>query len=234
MADESRAILAFERRIGGASLSPEENVLASRFATSRPDAMAAILAVHQGLGSMSSAVRGLTMQQLADQVAAQGRDGISPITAVAAEAQRGLLVTGMNPGGVDRSVMWTDLDAGNGDWQRLFDWNRAPPGFRNDLSPDERGHQNRIENAAREAIAETLFSGGRRDFESLKLGIVTFDRLGYPPTDNILQQAADSSIRLLGKRRRINTHRATADDPRLPKYARDYIAAVANTQGSGR
>lgn len=230
MANETRAILAFERRVGGASLSPEEDALASRFATSRPEAMSAILAVHQGLGTMPSPVGGLTMQQLANQIAAQARGGISPIIAVDAEAQRGLLTTGINPGGVDRSVMWTDLDAGHGDWQRLFDWNRAPPGFRNDLSPDERRHQNRIENAAREAIAETLFSGGRRDFKSLKLGIVTFDRLGYPPADNVIQEAADSCIRLLGKRRRINTHRSTADDPRLPKYARDYIAAVASTQ----
>src|SRR6266849_4229143 len=35
----------------------------------------------------------------------------------------------------------------------------------------------------------------------------------------------------LGKRRRIDTHRATVDDPRLPKYARDYIEAVANANG---
>jgi hypothetical protein len=59
---------------------------------------------------------------------------------------------------------------------------------------------------------------------------VTFDRLGYLAADHVTQEAADSCIRLLGKRRRINTHRSTADDPRLPKYARDYIAAVASIQ----
>jgi hypothetical protein len=61
--------------------------------------MSAILAVHQGLGNMPSAVGGLTMQQLANQVAAQARGGISPITAVDAEAPRGLLTAGMNPDG---------------------------------------------------------------------------------------------------------------------------------------
>ena len=82
----------------------------------------------------------------------------------------------MNPGGVDRSVMWTDLDEHQGEWQRLFDWTRSPPDYRGGLSGDEQAHRTRILEAAREAVAETLFSGGRRDFESLKLGCVTFDR----------------------------------------------------------
>jgi hypothetical protein len=145
MTDELRAILAFQQRIAGVPLSREDDALATRFATSRPEAVGAILAVQQGLGSMPSAVGGLTMQQLADQISAQARDGLSPITGIDADAQRRLLATGMNPGGVDRSVMWTDLDAGEGDWQLLFDWNRLPPGFRNDLSPDERAHRRRIE-----------------------------------------------------------------------------------------
>lgn len=231
MEDEGRAITAFLRRVRGEALPPEEDALASRFAVSRPHDASAILAANQGLGAMPSPIGGLTMQQLADQIAAQARDGVFPITALEAEAERRLLTAGMNPGGVDRSVMWTDLDAGEGDWQRLFDWNRVPPGFRVNLSPDEQQHRQRIENAAREAIAETVFSGGRRDFESLKLGIVTLDRLRYPAADDVIQEAADSCIRLLGKRRRLNTHRATADDPRLPKYARDYITAVAAAHG---
>jgi hypothetical protein len=36
---------------------------------------------------------------------------------------------------------------------------------------------------------------------------------------------------MLGKRRRIDTHRATGDDNQLPKYARDYLEAVANANG---
>jgi hypothetical protein len=171
------------------------------------------------------------MQQLSDQILAQARVGMSPVLALEADTQRRLVATGMNPGGVDRSVMWTDLDNGSGDWQRLFDWQRLPPGFRSDLTPDHRAHQRRIENAAREAIAETLFSGGRRDFDSLKLGVVTFNLLAFPPADSVIQESAESCIRILGKRRRINTHRATADDHRLPKYARDYIEAVATLQG---
>jgi DEAD/DEAH box helicase domain-containing protein len=148
-----------------------------------------------------------------------------------AEAQRRLLTTGMNPGGVDRSVMWTDLEEHHGEWQRLFDWGRSPPDYRIGLSGDEQAHRTRILEAAREAVAETLFSGGRRDLESLKLGIVTFDRATHAAVPVIVREAADSCIRLLGKRRRMDTHRATVDDLRLPKYARDYLEAVANVNG---
>jgi DEAD/DEAH box helicase domain-containing protein len=58
-----------------------------------------------------------------------------------------------------------------------------------------------------------LFSGGRRDLESLKLGTVTFDRVRHPAASAIILEAADSCIRLLGKRRRIDTHRATSMTP---------------------
>ena len=235
MANEGRAIAAFQLRVRGEDLSSEEEALADRFAVSRPQEAGAIslLAANPASGTTPSPVGGLTMQQLADHIAAQARDGIFPVTALQGEAERRLLTAGMNPGGVDRSVMWTDLDAGEGDWQRLLDWDRIPPSFRHDadLSPDQREHRRRIENAAREAIAETVFSGGHRDFESLKLGTATFDRLRFPAPDNVVQEASDSCIRLLGKRRRLDTHRATADDDRLPKYARDYIAAVAAAHG---
>ncbi len=235
MAEEGRAIIAFQRRVRGDDLPADEAALADRFAASRPQEAGAIsvIAANPALGSTPSPVGGLTMEQLADEIAAQARDGIYPVTALQAEAERRLLTAGMNPGGVDRSVMWTDLEAGEGDWQRLLDWNRVPPGFYpdSDLTPDQRDHRRRIESAAREANAETVFSGGRRDFESLKLGTATFDRQRYPASDNVVQEAADSCIRLLGKRRRLDTHRATADDNRLPKYARDYISAVATARG---
>jgi DEAD/DEAH box helicase domain-containing protein len=126
MAAETRAIIAFQRRVQGAVLTPEENDLADRLAASRPEVAAAMLATQHGLGGTPSAVGGLSMQQLANQIAAQAQNGMSPVLSLEADAQRGLVATGMNPGGVDRSVMWTDLDGGTGDWQRLFDWARIP------------------------------------------------------------------------------------------------------------
>lgn len=232
MADNTRATLAFEQQVQGVALGPDQILLANRFATSRStEAQAILSAQHVSMRGSPSAVGGLTMEELADQVLAQARAGLSRATDLESEAQRRLLITGMNPGGVDRSVMWTDLDENQGEWQRLFDWTRTPPDYRGGLSGDEQAHRVRILDAAREAVAETLFSGGRRDLESLKLGCVTFDRLRQAGVSALVREATDSCIRMLGKRRRIDTHRATVDDPRLPKYARDYLEAVANANG---
>jgi len=226
--EEARAILAFDRQVRNEPITAEEAELADRFEAARPDAASAIMAVALGRGARPSAVGGLTQQQLADQILAQARSGVLPIHNLQAQAQRRLLATGMNPGGVDRSVTWTHADRQEGEWPRLLDWQLNPPGFRNNLSPDELAHRHKIENSEREAIAESIFSGGRRDFESLKLGVVTFNPQFRPAGDLVLEQAAESCIRMLGKRRRITTHRATDDDPRPPKYVRDYLAAVAN------
>ncbi|RUU72036.1 DEAD/DEAH box helicase [Mesorhizobium sp. M2C.T.Ca.TU.009.01.2.1] len=229
MEDSTGAAIAFEKQVKGVSLSADEAALASAFATGRQsEAFAIIASQNPATAAMQSAVGGLTMQQLADRTLGHARSGLSRVTDLEEDAARHLLMTGMNPGGVDRSVMWTDLDENQGQWPRLFDWALVPPSYRAGLSPEEADHRTRIQNAAREAVAESLFSGGRRDLESLKLGCVTTDRLSFPAPSGIYQEAADSCIRMLGKRRRIDTHRATGDDSQLPKYARDYLEAVAN------
>jgi hypothetical protein len=229
MEDNTRAVIAFERQVRGAALTPEESALASVFATGRQsEAMAIMASQNTAMAATASAVGGLTMKQLADRALGHARSGLSRVTDLEDDAARRLLMTGMNPGGVDRSVMWTDLDEHQGPWQRLFDWALVPPSYRAGLAAEEADHRTRIQTAAREAVAESLFSGGRRDLESLKLGCVTIDRLSYPAPTAIHQEAADSCIRMLGKRRRIDTHRATGDDHQLPKYARDYLEAVAN------
>ena len=229
MADCTRSAEAFHQQVQGNVLSVADAALAAAFAIGRQREATAILSVRiPSMRGMPSAIGGLTMQQLADRTLAHARSGLSRVTDLEDDAARRLLATGMNPGGVDRSVMWTDLDDHQGEWQRLFDWNLVPPDYKPGLSGPEIDHRTRLLTAAREAVAETLFSGGRRDLEALKLGCVTTDRLAFAAPSPVHQEAADSCIRMLGKRRRIDTHRATADDDRLPKYARDYLEAVAN------
>ena len=227
--DNARAAIAYEQRVLQATLTPEEESLADAFATGRVSEAQAILAVqHDHMRDTSSPVAGFTMQQLADQVLGHARLSLARATDLEDEVARRLLATGMNPGGVDRSVTWTDPNEHRGEWQRLFDWRGSPPGFRGGLSADEQDHRRRIGAAAREAIVETLFSGGRRDLESLALGFVTIDRVHVKNVDPVVQETVDSCIRLLGKRRRIDTHRASGDESTLPLYARKYIGAVAS------
>ena len=232
MADDARAVLAYQQRVRGDALAADEEALADRFQTSRQeDAMAIMAAQQEGFRETPSGRDGLTMQQLADQVLARASAGISKATDLEADAERRLLAAGMNPGGVDRSVTWTHLDENRGDWKDLFDWGSSPARYRVGLSGPQQEHRGRITEAAREAVAEMLFAGGRRDLESLKLGCVTFDRTGEAGLSHTVQEAADSAIRMLGKRRRIDTHRATTDDTNLPKYVRDYVEAVAEANG---
>ena len=232
LADTARGVTEYTRQVQGESLTAYEASLASRFATARQAEAQAILSSQiDALRNTQSSIGGLTMQELADQVLTHARAGLARATDLEAEAGRRLLVTGMNPGGVDRSVTWTDPEENEGEWQRLFDWGRLPPDYLPALSGDEQDHRRRILAAAREAIAETMFSGGRRDLESLKLGFVTIDRVRVASVPAVVQETADSCIRLLGKRRRIDTHRATGDDASLPKYALDYIASVASVNG---
>ena len=232
MADDTKAVLAFQQKVQENALSAREQGLAEQFLRTRQqDAMAIMAAQQERTREMPSSEGSLTMQQLADQVVARARAGLSKATDLEAEAERRLLAAGMNPGGVDRSVTWSDLTRSSGDWKDLFDWRTSPASYRNSLSPEQQDHRRRITEAAREAVSEMLFAGGRRDMESLKLGCVTFDRTGEAGLSHTVQEAADSTIRMLGKRRRIDTHRATMDDGRLPKYVRDYLEAVAKRNG---
>lgn len=228
MTTSTLSVLAYERQVQNVPLSEAERTLADRFGTSRTtEAQAILTAQIPSMRQSPSGVGGLTMQQLAEQTLSRARSGISRALDVEADVQRHLLEVGMNPGGVDRSVMWTDLEEHVGEWQRLFDWARVPPGYRAGLSGDEESHRSRILNLSREAVVETIFSGGRRDLESLKLGVVTCDPGPNHNASVAVREAADSCIRMLGKRRRIDTHRATPDNHQLPKYARDYLEVVA-------
>ena len=232
VADDSRAVLAFQQKVQGRTLPADEERLAEQFPRSRPQEATAIsLAQQEGTRGMPSGEGGMTMQQLADQVVVRAKAGLSRATDLEAEAGRRLLAAGMNPGGVDRSVTWTDLNENEGDWKDLLDWRKAPASHKDGLGAKQQDHRRRITEAAREAVAEMLFAGGRRDLESLRLGCVTFDRTGEAGLSHTVQEAADSTIRMLGKRRKIDTHRATTDDTRLPGYVRNYLEAVAAASG---
>ena len=232
LGDMARGVIEYNRQVHREPLTDYEESLANNFSTGRPAEAQAILSCQfDAFRNNPSAIGNLTMQELADQVLGHARAGLSRATDLDGEVGRRLLSAGINPGGVDRSVTWTDPEEHEGEWPRLFDWDASPPNYLQSLSGGEQDHRRRIVEATREAVADTLFSGGRRDFESLRLGFVTIDRIRVANVPSIVQETADSCIRLLGKRRRIDTHRATGDDDRLPKYARDYIETVASANG---
>src|SRR5438046_6834708 len=51
------------------------------------------------------------------------------------------------------------------------------------------------------------------------------------PADGAVRQAADSALRLLGERRRIQDTHAALGSPTIPGFLRDYLHAVAGHLG---
>jgi len=231
MREEGRSAITFQQRTLGERLSSEDDQLATQYQIAHQPEAFAILAVQTGHGTGQSMRPPMTNQQLAARAIAEAREALAPVHTISDQTGRRLISIGHNPGGVDRSVTWTDIETNQGDWQRLFDWTIQPPSFRTNLSPDEAVHRGRILASGVEAIAETIFSGGRRDLESLKIGFATFNRGRAAVTDPLLIQAADSCIRLLGKRRRINTHRSSQANPDLPRYVREFLETIATRHG---
>src|SRR6185437_11645901 len=112
--NEVNAVLAFQRLVRNEPLTPADRILAQRYFATNPVESAAIQADHLGIG-------GPPQRQLATETLSRARAGLVTTLALQSEAERRLLAVGMNPGGVDRSVMWTDPVNHSGDWPALFD-----------------------------------------------------------------------------------------------------------------
>ena len=148
---------AFERQVQKRILTPDEAALASRFAI----APAARSARHPGVAAfrpwpaMPSAVGGLTMQQLADQILAQARAGLSTATDLEAKPSAGSSDDRHESG---RCRPQRHVDESRRSSRRVAAALRlavVPAGFPG--RPDRRrasDHRTRIQNAAREAVAE--------------------------------------------------------------------------------
>ena len=82
------------------------------------------------------------------------------------------------------------------------------------------------ETAFRE-VTDAIFASGRRSLESLGIGLTTTDRLRFPASRPIVQEAVDGVIQLLGSRRnRLDTHGASPQT-NPPTYVTRYLLAVA-------
>ena len=231
-----RGAIAFNAQLGGQSLSPDEQQLASQFAATDPSAAAALSnARNQFVANLPAhGFANLTYQQAAQQILLRGAHGPFPISQLTEEISARLLVQGINPGGFSRDVLWSDPRRRDGPWPRLYEWHTGsqpvqrlnPP-----LAPAERDHLQCIRESAFREVIDAIFASGRRSLESLGIGLATTDRMRYPATYPRVQEAADSVIQLLGSRRnRISTHGATAQ-ANPPAYVTRYLQRVASHNG---
>jgi DEAD/DEAH box helicase domain-containing protein len=223
---------AFAARVGGQALPAHQQMLADTFAAAHPAEAATLsMAANAATRQMASPSHpGLTCQQAEQQILTRAAQGPFQIGQLAADASAQLLAKGMNPGGFMQDVLWTDPRSKQGNWRDLYIW--GAPGTAPQakgaaqLSQQQRDHLRRIQDRSILEVMDVVFASGRRSLESLRLACATTDRIAVPAPNNLVQEAADGVIRVLGARRRLLTHGAPSQ-PNAPGYVAQYLAAVA-------
>jgi Lhr-like helicase len=225
---------AFYRQAQGQALTPEEQEAATAYLQSFPNE-ATILSM--GAGPAASlpcpSAPGRTFGQAAAEMVAQAATGPYLLDEIFRDAERRMLQAGVNPGGYSNEALWTDHDNQRGSWRDLFDWNGPAPAPRYaGLTPQQQTHLTRLRQLALAAVVNVVFASGRRGLESLQIAHASV--LGGAPGqgDVLVCQAADSALRLLGERRRVQDPPYTAVGAvAAPGFLRDYLAEVARVNG---
>ena len=232
-----RGTLAFAHQVAGGTLNDDQRLLASVFATMHPTE-AAVLAgatVPTMADLPAPGFPGLSYRQAAAQIRQQGEHGPFPIPQFTIDIAARLLGHGINPGGYAQDALWTDParhSPGN-HWRALYTWPAAgqPSPGTDRLTQLQRNHLGRIERSALVEVVDVVFASGRRSLEALRIALATTDRIHCTAPTDLIQEAADGVIQVLGSRRsRLSTH--GADELRnIPRYVVSYIQEVARQNG---
>jgi hypothetical protein len=233
--NQGASAIAFNQQLSGHPLSPQAQQLAASFPTTHPQEAAtlsmAVNAVTAGI--MSPSHPGLTCQQAAQAILTRAAAGPFHLPQIVTEASGSLLAEGINPGGYSQDVLWTEPDDQRGPWKNLYNWpaaGRPAPKPPAQLSAPQQQHLQQVIAGSQKESANIVFASRRRSLESLLIAFATTDRITYPAPRVLVQEAADGVIRILGERRRLDTHTPSSRTS-LPAYATRYLHAVAAHNG---
>ena len=235
IAAAGQGALAFQAQAHGQQLSAEEATVAAEFSSSHPqDALAISMAANPATAQqVSPAHAPLTYHQAAQQILNRATNGPFRLTEVSPDVCSRLLSQGMNPGGYGQDQLWTDSAQRTGTWRDLYNWPAGGPVIEKpaaQLTLPQQQHLARIQSQSIVELINIIFASGRRGLESLLIAYGTPDRINYVPPDQLVQQAADGIIRLLGQRRRIDTHNSfTQGTP--PAFVAAHLNAIAQLHG---
>lgn len=226
----------FATQISGRVLQGSQLALATLFGSTHASEAATLSMAASAMSAQlpSPSHPGLTCQQAAQRILARAAQGPFHIGQLADDASAELLRNGINPGGFTRGVLWTDPPEQKGSWRDLYVW--GPPGsvpqakIAAQLTQEQRDHQRRIQVQSLLEVMDVVFASGRRSLESLRLAYATTDQISTPAPSILVQEAADSVIRLLGARRKLSSHGASSQ-PNPPAYIVRFLAAVAQGHG---
>jgi DEAD/DEAH box helicase domain-containing protein len=236
LAMQGEDVQAFDAQVRGQRISPQQQELATAFISAHPQEAATLsMAMNPATATvLSPSHPGLTCQQAAQRILARAMQGPFHIVQIMASASLRLLSNGINPGGFAQNILWTNPRTLQDNWRALYNWGLPgsvpQPKSTADFTQPQQDHLRRIQDQSLIEAMDIVFASGRRSLESLCIGYVTTDRITYPAPNDLVQQAADGTIRLLGARRRLSTHGA-ASQPNPPGYVARYLAAVAQRNG---
>lgn len=230
LTNQSVGTLAFITQLNGQPISTAQLAAANTYAAAYP-VEAATLSMAQGplANQLAPAFPPLTYQQAAQRIQLRASHGPHLIPQLAIDVSSQLLREGMNPGGFSQEALWTDPDDRSGHWSALYNWPvgitpSAKPGGQ--LDANQQVHLVRIRDESLIEIMDVIFASGQRSLESLCIAFATTDRINFPPSSNLVQQAADGVIRILGSRKKLSSH-DRAPMPNIPASVRDYLSQIA-------
>lgn len=209
------------------------------------DAMAALRWLReqepQHHGTLEDFLRGFPLAaadvELAERALARLRSPSSPLPGLTQRVSSALLLLGVNPGGPAHDLSRYPLNADPAQpWHTLYDWNVTPPRSRPHAELNEDGRQllERIEQAVKEEVVNSIFSGSGRDLESIGLAHTAPDpsvKLDHPAGmgSEAFADLVSAALRILGQRRRFIGMRNPEDS--IPGYLRRWLTKVADRRG---
>jgi ATP-dependent helicase YprA (DUF1998 family) len=229
--------LAFYDRLTGQTLTPDRMAAANLYQASHPqDAFTMMTTQVPGGGAWPSQSHpGLDCTAATQEILQRAQHGPYRLPPVTVDASAELLARGMNPGGFAQDVQWSNPRGQQGNWRDLYTWSPGTPPTRKQpavLGPEGQAHCQTIDDRSLREATGLIFASGRRSFESLKLGYVTTDRRSLPAATPLLQEACDGVIRILGSRRRLDSHDATGTPGKpAPAYVQNYLREVGRANG---
>ena len=229
---------AFAAQCQGQQLPAQDHAAATAFANAHPaDATTIAMAANPATASLpSSSYAGLTNQQAAQRIMQRATSGPFRLTQLAADTSGRMLAVGMNPAGYTQDVLWTNPQDREGSWRDLYDWPHPGaqgtpiPKPQGQLTQQQQGHLNRVQDRSLVELMDIIFASGRRSMESLLLALPTVDGLSHPAPSAPVREGADGAIVLFGSRKRLSTHGCSSINA-PPGYVAAYLAAVAQQHG---
>jgi DEAD/DEAH box helicase domain-containing protein len=226
--------MAYSRQLSGATLTPEEQAAAIEFQAERPqDALVLMAAANPAMAQHPSKPGGPSFSDSARAILTEAQGGAYRLGQLFSQAELALLSVGINPGGYSSDALWTNPKSQTGSWRDLYRWSVSPPVRRalSELGPTQQTHLDRLGMLALKSAADICFSSGRRGLESLGVAHAHVPDSVAGLATQVVREATDSALRLLGERRRFQDTHPAHDADNIPGFLRQYLDTVARHNG---